>query len=1061
MGVQDLNGHTLSVHGIGRFYIYLEDVPHAVDLLVVDMDLTAILGQDFLLQYCHHINYKTKTLQTEKTTVQCWIANDQTATNVEVKKTVSIPANCGIWVPVALTRNGDLTDIGFLEQLNTFSDDIQVLDGLIDTQSDQIHVNIVNFGEEPVKLQARTTIGKCRNAYLLDQGTIPQRVLVLKDTKENTTLEKDLPEHLLDMFERSSINLDQEQKDAFFKLLLQHKDVFSKTPDDLGCTGIIKHKIDTENEKPVRQALRRQPIAKRDIERREVQNMLEKGVIEPSTSAWASNLVLVAKQNGATRACVDYRQLNAKTVKDAYPLPRIDECLDSLSGAKWFSTMDLNSGFWQIEMSERDKEKTAFVTTLGLFQFRVMPFGLVNAPSTFERLMENVLKGLQWTECLVYMDDIISYSSTYEEGLQRLANIFTRLQEANLKLKPSKCIFFQKQVKFLGHIVSSQGIQTDTEKISAVKNWPIPKNERQIRSFLGLCSYYRRFVKNFAEIAKPLLDLYNNTVSWVRSLKNPTGQTVRWLQEIETYDLTVTHRPGRSHQNADALSRNPCKPCLRQQQNKDDSDNSDDEKSNGSEGLESMPTIRVTTRSKEITQCQFRNQVILEGWGVDEIQQMQLEDQSMGMLLLALTDGSVRPKWDVISHNSEAFKTLWRQWDRLKVINGLLYREFQDVDTNKVILQLVVPKQKRSEVIHYFHDVPTGAHLGAEKTTSRIKNSFYWPSMSKEIARYCKKCDLCAARKSSQRQNRAPLGQYMVGEPMERIALDILGPLPESTKGNRYILVMIDCFTKWTEAIAIPDQEAETVITTFVNEIVCRFGTPLQVHSDQGRNFESKAFKEMCELLHIDKTRTSSMRPQANGSVERFNRTLATMLTMYCEHNQKIWDKYLPQVMMAYRASIHSSINTTPNLMMLGRNVNLPLEAVVGKPPSQTDDGIEPNEYIDELQRTLIDVHALAREHLKKSTEYNKRHYDQKAKKQLLERGQPVWLYDDTRKVGVCPKLTSKWKGPYLITKRIDDLNYLVQRTLRKPAKVYHVDRLMPYKGKTLPNWFKKILNKA
>lgn len=143
----------------------------------------------------------------------------------------------------------------------------------------------------------------------------------------------------------------------------------------------------------MRQPLRRQPIAKRNIERSEVQSMLEKGVIEPSTSAWASNLVLVSKPNGATRACVDYRQLNAKTVKDAYPLPRIDECLDSLSGAKWFSTMDLNLGFWQIEMAEKDKEKTAFVTTLGLFQFRVMPFGLVNAPSTFERLMENVLKG--------------------------------------------------------------------------------------------------------------------------------------------------------------------------------------------------------------------------------------------------------------------------------------------------------------------------------------------------------------------------------------------------------------------------------------------------------------------------------------------------------------------------------------------------------------------------------------------------------------------------------------------------------------------------------------------
>ena len=388
--------------------------------------------------------------------------------------------------------------------------------------------------------------------------------------------------------------------------------------------------------------------------------MLEKEVIEPSTSAWASNLVLVTKPNGATRACVDYRALNAKTTRDAYPLPRIDECLDSLSGAQWFSTMDLNSGFWQIEMAPEDKEKTAFVTTLGLFQFRVMPFGLVNAPSTFERLMENVLNGLQWTECLVYMDDIISYSSTFDEGLRRLANVFTRLRAANLKLKPSKCIFFQRQVKFLGHIVSSEGIQTDPEKISAV------------RSFLGLCSYYRRFVKNFAEKARPLHALYekkakflwtpecqtafdslknamisspilgfpitnlqfildtdasdkavgavlsqsqdgmekiiaylsktmnrhersycvtrkellavvtalrkfhpylygqqvllrtdNAAVSLIKRLKNPTGQMARWLQEIETYA------------DADALSRNPSKPCLRQTQNSDELESED------------------------------------------------------------------------------------------------------------------------------------------------------------------------------------------------------------------------------------------------------------------------------------------------------------------------------------------------------------------------------------------------------------------------------------------------------------------------------------------------------
>lgn len=419
--------------------------------------------------------------------------------------------------------------------------------------------------------------------------------------------------------------------------------------------------------------------------------MLNNGIIEPSKSAWSSAIVLVPKKDGSTRFCVDYRKLNEVTIKDAYPLPRVDDCLDSLANSKWFSSMDLNSGFWQVGMAEDHKEKTAFSTSLGLFHFKVMPFGLCNSPSTLSRLLEDVLRGLQWEECLLYMDDIIVPGSTFAEALQRLENIFERLRDANLKLKPSKCNLFQKSVKFLGHVVSEEGVQTDPDKTEAIKNWPIPTTPKDVRSFLGLCSYYRRFVHGFANTAKPLhklceknvkfiwtdecqqafdalktalmtppvlaypipektfiLDtdasdratgavlsqmhadgehviaymskamnkheqsycvtrkellavvnalkhfnsyLYgqavllrtdNSAVSWVRNLKNPMGQMARWLQEIENYDLTVTHRPGSKHTNADAMSRNPCKVCTRQDKDQDDQCN----------------TVRVITRGQ-------------------------------------------------------------------------------------------------------------------------------------------------------------------------------------------------------------------------------------------------------------------------------------------------------------------------------------------------------------------------------------------------------------------------------------------------------------------------------
>ena len=318
---------------------------------------------------------------------------------------------------------------------------------------------------------------------------------------------KQMPAYLQDLYERSIQGLTHQQCHDVARLLIRHALSFSESDSDLGRTGIIKHKIPTGSAHPIKQPVRRLPIQMNEEISQQIDEMLQKDVIQTSSSPWASGIVMVQKKDGKKCFCVDYRKLNDVTTKDAYPLPRIDDSLDQLAGAKWFSCLDLNSGYWQVEVDDADWEKTAFASRRGLYEFKVMPFGLCNAPATFERLMETVLAGLNWQICLIYLDDIIVYGKTFHDMVNNLDLVLNKLNEANLKLKPRKCKLFAKEVEFLGHITSEAGIKTDPKKIEVVTTWPKPENVQHVRAFVGFCSYYRRFIEKFSEIAKPLRKL--------------------------------------------------------------------------------------------------------------------------------------------------------------------------------------------------------------------------------------------------------------------------------------------------------------------------------------------------------------------------------------------------------------------------------------------------------------------------------------------------------------------------------------------------------------------------
>ena len=409
-----------------------------------------------------------------------------------------------------------------------------MMPSVVSARSGSFTISLVNAGEETVLLRRRAVVGVICEAEVVPptislqstscgiEVSAAQPTPVKGWTPSTSRWEEMLPD-----------DLPPAQRSRLLQLLERNSDVFAWTDLDLGYTEAVKHRIPVTSDVPVTQPYRRIPPSQFEDVRQHIQELADKGVIQPSSSPYASPIVIVRKKDGSIRLCVDYRKLNAVTRKDAFPLPRIDESLDAIGGASFFSTLDLASGYHQVAMREEDQEKTAFTTPFGLWEFTRMPFGLCGAPATFQRLMQFSMNDLVLRILLVYLDDVLVFSSDFEEHLRRLETVFTRLRDIGLKLNPEKCRFGAREVHYLGHVVSREGIATDPGKIAAVNDWPTPKTTRELRSFLGLASYYRKFVPNFAEIARPLHQVTARAIADNNGLKKPVSICGYWDRECQ------------------------------------------------------------------------------------------------------------------------------------------------------------------------------------------------------------------------------------------------------------------------------------------------------------------------------------------------------------------------------------------------------------------------------------------------------------------------------------------------------------------------------------------------
>jgi transposase InsO family protein len=845
-------------------------------------------------------------------------------------------------------------------------------------------------------------------------------------------------------------HLNDEERRSVVRICEEYSDIFYLPTDRLTTTTAVEHVIPTPSIDPCRGIASRNyriPEALKGELKQITQQMLRDKIIRHSTSPWNAPIILVKKKEDASgkqkwRLVVDFRKLNEVTVGDSFPLPLISEILDALGKARYFTTADLASGFHQVPLREEDRHKTAFSTPDGHFEYCSMPMGICSAPATFQRLMTKVLSGLTGSKALIYLDDVIVWGASLREHNDRLIEVFDRLRLHSLKLQPDKCEFLRKEVCYLGHRVTPRGVRPDDRKVAAVKDYPVPHNTKQLKSFLGLAGYYRKFVPNFSPIARPLHKLTGKNIPFI------------WGEEQELAFRTLK----------DILC---SEPLLQYPDFNKEFIVTCDASSNGigsvlSQGIIgkdlpiayasrvlTTPEQNYSTIERELTAIvwackQFRPYI----WGrkftiVTDHKPLtwifRMNDPSSRIMRLKLKleefEYTIVYKKGKENSNSDGLSRMYIGADESKRIEMITGQDSGTPEGQEAGKKGLDDKEK-AEILREMHDSPIGGHVGMNRTYKRLRHFINWEGMKHDVERYIQKCEKCQKNKMTQCHTRLPL--VITDTPssvFEKCTIDIVGPLNYSATGNRYILTIQDDLSKFLIAVPLTEQTADEVAKAFVENVILIYGTPRTVLSDCGSQFLSETFKGVCKLLGIKKTQTTSWHPQSNGSNERSHKGMVEYIRSYVAADSRDWDQWVRYAAFVHNTTPHRATGHMPFQLLFGRLPNLP-GALQKEPISEY---YAYDNYVKELEARLTNSYAMARRNLEMAKLDNKRNYDRRVFDPKFEVGSKVLVQDESVRRGRSKKLGAAYVGPYEVI-RVEGPN-LVLRTRKGREMKIHANR--------------------